>query len=93
MTTNPDWLDEMQQPTHIVRDAFVGGLIGGLIQQAFTRRKQQQRPVVQPVYIRHHKGWSHGLPPGYNADINCTSCRSEHERGIQPYITEYRSAL
>jgi hypothetical protein len=37
--------------------------------------------------IRHHHGFGHGLRPGEDRDLNCTSCKSEREAGTEPIIT------
>lgn len=50
-----------------------------------------QRKTKGHEYVfrsRRHRGFSHGLRPGTDHDINCISCQREHERGQRPLITE-----
>jgi hypothetical protein len=37
--------------------------------------------------VRNHKGFGHGLKPGTDEDINCSSCIKEKAAGITPDIT------
>jgi hypothetical protein len=37
--------------------------------------------------VREHQGFGHGLAPGTDHDMNCTSCQSERAAGTPPVIT------
>jgi hypothetical protein len=39
------------------------------------------------VRVTEHQGFGHGLAPGTDQDINCGSCTSEKEQGVEPCIT------
>lgn len=43
--------------------------------------------------IRQHKGFGHGLRPGTDQDINCSSCKRERAEGVEPVIVEAGSVL